>query len=143
MTNNTQRQSKGIIFFIIMGLFSVLSSCHQDDDPELKELNFKWHYKVEASPGSVITNIIYQNPHLNGVEPISVTGINSTSWTSSEFEYKTIAPAPGNVSLPTKIKAKAIGLNDTSTLNVEIYVNGVLVKKSIDVGQILTASAEY
>lgn len=142
MTNNTQRQSKGIIFFIILGLFTVLISCHRDYEPELKKVSSKWYYKVEASPGSTITNIIYANPNFNGGEPVSVTGIKGTSWTSPEFGLEMMS-THDNFRPNTKIKAKAIGLNDTSTLNVEIYVNGVLVKRSIDVGQILTASAEY
>ncbi|CAI8901054.1 hypothetical protein [Chryseobacterium sp. IT-36CA2] len=129
----------------LVGLLAVLTSCKGNDDDVQREITHKWYYKVEASSGSTINNIIYPN-HYEPMSPnVSLTSINGTTWKSPEFERKTWiwSSGKGGEGLFTAIKAKATGVDASSTLKVQIYVNDILVKEMKDVGQTLTAEANY
>lgn len=66
----------------------------------------------------------------------TVSGINSQSWTSPELTV----PSGANVA---SIIANAAGANASSTLKVQVYVDGVLKKEGTSTGTALSATAQY
>lgn len=124
---------------MIMGLFATFLSCsdsdRNDEQPQLTDK--EWYYKVEVSQGSTITNILYQSivPSPPYWVDISVTDINGISWTSPVNEVRDSGTGPS-----PKIRVKATGLSDQSTLKVQFYLNGVLKAEKKDIGKILDVS---
>lgn len=131
---------------LLVSLFVVVTSCKNDEDEvEIEQkITHKWYYKVEASEGATITNISHEN-HISGeAKNTSINGIIGTTWTSGEFSETSIAvPRKHKWVIPMHIKAKAIGTNISSTLKVQIYVDGVLIKEVKDIGLIPNAEARY
>ena len=140
-----QKITIGFLSLVLMSLFAMVTSCKDDDYEVEQEITHKWYYKVEASAGSTITNILHDNHFAHGMEEnVSITGINGTTWTSGEFGETTKAvPGKHSSRIPMYIKAKANGKDVYSTLKVQIYVDGVLWKETKDIGQTLNAEANY
>jgi hypothetical protein len=129
---------------LLIGLFVVITSCKNDEDEVEQKIIHKWYYKVEASEGAIITNISHAN-HISGeAKNISINGINGTTWMSEEFSETSIAvPGKSRFVIPMHIKAKANGTNISSTLKVQIYVDGVLKKEVKGVGLTPNVEAGY
>jgi hypothetical protein len=119
---------------LMIGLFAIATSCHGDE--ERYEVSHKIMYKAEVSAGSNLKSVIWQY-HLD-----PATSISGTVWTNETTE--TMQLRVGEINNYTAIvKAKAIGANASSTLKVQIYVDGVLKKEVITTGQDLEARADY
>ncbi|PRB01326.1 hypothetical protein CQ046_15720 [Chryseobacterium sp. MYb7] len=129
---------------LLGSLFVSVTSCKSNEDEIEQKIAHKWYYKVEASEGAAITIISYAN-HVSGeTKNISINGISGTTWTSGEFSETSIAvPRKHKWAIPMHIKAKANGTDISSTLKVQIYVDGVLVKEVKDIGLIPSAEARY
>lgn len=116
-----------LLFFAVISILS----CSSDDDSAANVSN-KVIFKAEASSGSSINMVVY------GYDATleTVSGINNQSWTSPEITI----PASANVA---SIIANAMGANASSTLKVQVYVNGVLKKEGTSTGTALSASAQH
>lgn len=121
----------------LIGLLAVLTSCNNDDE-KLYDVTHKVVYKAEGSAGVNITSVVYSQ---GGYKPI--TNVNGSTWTSAEFtETKKLAVGRIDYS-PVLVAVDATGTSASSTLKVQIYVDGVLKKEVKTSGQVLTADADY
>ena len=69
---------------------------------------------------------------LDGEANVQATGVSGTTWSSSEIKVD---------SGILTVKANATGASISSTLKVQILVDGVVKKEVISTGQALTATA--
>lgn len=114
-------------------IFGFVNSCKKDNDDDLSEIEtHKIIFKAEASAGSNISKAVY------GIDgnPITVTGLSGTTWSSPEL---TTEGAVYNVN----VVVNAIGADASSTLKVQVWVDGVLKKEGVSSGQNLSASTSY
>ncbi|RQO31648.1 hypothetical protein DBR32_06765 [Taibaiella sp. KBW10] len=88
-------------------------------------------FKAEASSGGSVDVAVY-GYDANTTTASSLTG---TTWSSPELNV----PA-GTVNANVVVNGQG---NSTSTLKVQIYVDGVLKKEGTSSGQVLSASANY
>ncbi|MCY1527788.1 hypothetical protein D9M68_628700 [compost metagenome] len=109
--------------------FGILAfaSCTKDKAP-----SHRVQFKAEASAGSYISAVAY------GIDgnTNSASSINSNIWISQEIT----APAG---SLSANVAVNAYGANASSTLKVQIYVDGKMVQEGTSSGQYLSASAGH
>ena len=114
-------------------LLGFATSCSSDDDDESNAAtSHKVVFKAEASSGSNIDIAVY------GIDgsATTATSLTGTTWTSTEIT----APAG---SFTANVAVNAVGANASSTLKVQIYVDGQLKKEGTSSGQYLSASANY
>ncbi|MGO4709407.1 hypothetical protein AB4Y90_09875 [Chryseobacterium sp. 2TAF14] len=126
---------KGSFVTVMAALvFGFVTSCSNDDDDNIPGTNksHKVVFKAEASAGSNIEIAVY------GIDgnATTATSLSGTTWTSPE-----ITTEPGAMSANAAINA--IGVNASSTLKVQIWVDGELKKEGTSSGQYLSASASY
>lgn len=125
---------KGVFVAVItVMVFSFVESCRKDDDDNPEDVKTqKIVFKAEASSGANITKAVY------GIDgnPITVTGLNGTTWTSPEITAE-------GVVYNSNVVVNATGVDASSTLKVQIWVDGVLKKESVSTGTTLSASAAY
>ena len=125
---------KGLfVALITVMVFSFVESCRKDDNDSSEDVKTqKIVFKAEASPGVNITKAVY------GIDgnPITVTGLNGTTWTSPEINAE-------GVVYNSNVVVNATGVDASSTLKVQIFVDGELKKEGISSGQTLSASAAY
>ena len=74
---------------------------------------------------------------------IPVTGVSGITWTSPEITKTAGIPKGSSLQQTTFVDVKATGVNATSTLKVQIWIDGVLKKEVITTGQDLNAEARY
>lgn len=66
----------------------------------------------------------------------SVSSLGGTTWTSPEIT------APANATVASVV-LNGMGANASSTLKVQVYVDGVLKKEGTGAGTALTATAQF
>lgn len=131
---------KGFLSLVVLSLFAVITSCRNDDDNNVS-VSHKIVYKAELSAGSNITSAGYVD--VPGGTVIYASGVSGTTWVSPETA-KTIGVPKGSTASQTAFATvKATGANATSTLKVQIYVDGALVKEVTATGTDLKAEAKY
>ena len=122
---------KSVLVLLTFALFSSISSCRSDDDNGNGNSRGDVTFKVIGSAGVEIGNVVY----IIGTESHSETNITGSSW------EKTV-----NVSTATGssvgIGASATGTS-SSTLKVQIIVNGNVVKESTSSGEVLSATTTH
>lgn len=116
-------------------LIGFVSSCSSDDDDNPANGAGKSHkvvFKAIASSGSNIDIAVY------GIDgnPTTATSLSGTTWSSPEVTSE--AGAYG-----ANVAVSALGADASSTLKVQIWVDGELKKEGTSSGQILSASASY
>lgn len=113
-------------------LLGFATSCSSDDDQPNPATSHKIVFKAQASSGSDINIAVY------GIDgsATTATSLTGTTWTSPEIT----APAG---TLTANVGVNAVGANASSTLKVQIYVDGELKKEGTSSGQTLSASANY
>lgn len=124
---------KGLFVAVItVMVLSFVESCRKDDEVSEEVKTQKVVFKAEASSGVTITKAVY------GIDgnPITVTGLSGTTWTSPEIAME-------GVLYNSNVVVNAIGLDATSTLKVQIFVDGQLKAEGVSSGQNLTASTSY
>lgn len=125
--------SKNKLATLILLIFATLFffSCSKDDDSPINTSN-KVIFKAEASSGSLINMIVY------GYDTTltTISNVNSQSWTSPEITV----PSNANVA---SIMVNAMGASASSSLKVQVYVNGTLEKQGTSTGTALSATAQY
>ena len=126
---------KGVfVAFITVMVLSLVESCRKDNDDDTSEdiKTQKVVFKAEGSSGVNISKAVY------GIDgnPITVTGLSGTTWTSPEI-------AAEGVVYNSNVVVNATGVDAASTLKVQIWVDGVLKKESVSSGLTLSASTSY
>lgn len=125
-------------FFVLLAtmLFGFVTSCSKDDDDD-NNVNgagksHKVVFKAIASSGSNISGAVY------GIDgnPTTATSLSGTTWTSPEVTSEAGA-------YNANVAVNALGANASSTLKVQIWVDGELKKEGTSSGEILAASASY
>lgn len=116
------------VSFIVLTV-SVFSSCKKDDASRTHKVKFK----AETSSDAKLSAVAYTNETGNVTNNSS---LNSSSFASSEITI------PSSVPMIT-FSANGNGTGAGSTLKVQIYVDGNLVKENIGTGAVLTASTSY
>lgn len=124
---------KGSFLMLITAfIFGFITSCKNDDDVSETENTHKVIFKAEASSGTNINTAVY------GIDgnPITVNGLSGTTWMSPEITTETQV-------YNSNVVVNATGANSSSTLKVQIWVDGELKKESTVTGQVLSASTSY
>lgn len=124
-TKKTMAFSFGIA---VLSLVFIFSSCSKDSPAGTHKLQFK----VSASAGSDLNIAVYG--YDDNIKTIS--GLTGTTWQSEE-----ITTTAGAVT--AAINASAVGVDASSTLKVEIWVDGKKVKEGTGQGPALVAAASY
>ena len=114
------------VCFIVLTV-SVFYSCKKDNAP-----THKVKFKAETSSDAKLSAVAYTNETGN----VTNSSLNSSSFASSELTI------PSSVSILT-FSANGNGASAGSTLKVQIYVDGNLVKENTGTGTVLTASTTY
>ncbi|MBW3522778.1 MmpS family transport accessory protein [Chryseobacterium sp. NKUCC03_KSP] len=127
---------KGSFVMVMAALiFGFVTSCSNDDDDDNVPGTNKTHkvvFKAEASAGSNIEIAVY------GIDgnPTTATSLSGTTWSSPEITTETGA-------MSANVAINAIGASTSSTLKVQIWVDGELKKEGTSSGQYLSASASH
>lgn len=127
---------KGSFVMVMAALvFGFVTSCSNNDDDDNIPGTNKTHkvvFKAEASAGSNIEIAVY------GIDgnPTTATSLSGTTWTSPEITTEAGA-------FNANVAVNAIGANASSTLKVQIWVDGELKKEGTSSGQYLSASASH
>ncbi|MBE4949783.1 hypothetical protein [Chryseobacterium culicis] len=95
-------------------------------------------FKAEASAGSNITYVLD-----NGNGEANESNFNGVVWTSPEYTHSEELPAGKTMNQIKIVSVKATGVDATSTLKVQIYIDGVLRQEEIAKGQNLEVTAKY
>ena len=119
------------VLAIVGGLF-LLGSCSKDDSAKPASRTHKLVFKAEASAGCNITNAAYGTDD-NITDKSSLSG---TTWQSEEITTSSEVQA-------ATISVGALGVNTSSTLTVQIYIDGKLKKEGKSTGEYLSAGATY
>lgn len=125
---------KGLFVAVItVMVLSFVESCRKDNDDTSEDVKRqKIVFKAEASSGVNITKAVYS---IDG-NPITVNGLSGTTWSSPEINTE-------GVVYNSNVVVNATGVDATSTLKVQIFVDGELKKESVTSGQALSASTSY
>ena len=124
-----------LIAVVAAMLIGFTASCSNDDDDNNVNGAGKSHkvvFKAIASSGSNIDVAVY------GIDgnPTTASSLSGTTWSSPE-----VTSGPGAYN--ANVAVNAIGSNASSTLKVQIWVDGELKKEGTSSGQYLSASASY
>lgn len=117
-------------------LIGLVASCSKDDDDD-NHVNgagksHKVVFKAIASSGSNIDVAVY------GIDgnPTTASSLSGITWSSPEVTSESGA-------YNANVAVNAVGANASSTLKVQIWVDGELKKEGTSSGQYLSASASY
>ncbi|SHF27582.1 hypothetical protein [Chryseobacterium vrystaatense] len=125
-------------FFVLLTtmLIGAVTSCSNDDDDDNNVNGSKKSHKVVfkaiASSGSNIEAAVY------GIDgnPTTATSLSGATWTSPEVTSEAGA-------YNANVVVNALGVDASSNLKVQIWVDGELKKEGTSTGKILSASASY
>ena len=127
---------KGTFLMLAAALiFGFVSSCSDDDDDDPVNGAGETHkvvFKAIASSGSNIDVAVY------GIDgnPTTASSLSGTTWSSPEVTAEKGA-------YTANVAVNAIGAGASSTLKVQIWVDGELKKEGTSSGQYLSASTSY
>lgn len=127
---------KGTFLMLAAALiFGFVSSCSDDDDDNPVNGSGETHkvvFKAIASSGSNIDVAVY------GIDgnPTTASSLSGTAWSSPEVTAEKGA-------YTANVAVNAIGAGASSTLKVQIWVDGELKKEGTSSGQYLSASTSY
>lgn len=115
-------------------LMGFVASCSKDDDDNVdgSKKSHKVVFKAIASAGANIDGAVY------GIDSnaTTATSLSGTTWSSPEVTSEAGA-------YNANVVVNAIGADASSTLKVQIWVDGELKKEGTSSGQYLSASASY
>lgn len=116
-------------------LFSTLlvTSCNSDDDsPASSNTSKKVVFKAVASSDANVGMVVYGYD----TSLTTASSLSGTTWNSSEI----VVPANAYIA---SIVMNGVGTSTSSTLKVQIYVDGVLKKEATSTGKALSSTAQY
>lgn len=120
------------LFLPVMLFTVVFSACSKDKDKPSGG-NHKVVFKAMGSAGTNITTAIYVD---GGGENVSETNLSGSTWESGELTFSSSVQA-------INFGVQATGPNASSTMKVQIIVDGVVKKESSATGTILVPSATF
>jgi hypothetical protein len=126
------KSSKKLLLPLLLFALSVVS-CSKSDDDKPSGGSHKIRMKAEASAGSSMYLIFYVDA---AGESKQFTNVSGTSWDSGDLTYGSSVQA-------ISFGAAATPKDASSTLKVQIYVDGKLEKESTASGTSLSASTTY
>ncbi|MBW8683852.1 hypothetical protein [Chitinophaga rhizophila] len=119
-------------YALLAVLFSfAFVACSKDDDKPSSS-SHKIYFKAIASEGSDISVAVYG---YDG-KVTTASSLSGTTWTSPEIEV----PA-GAISANAAVSAD--GASNTSTLKLQLFVDGELREEGTSSGSVLSASVSY
>lgn len=136
-----QRSTTLFLSLIIIGLFAIVTSCNNDDH-SVYPVTHKVVYKAEGSAGINITSAEY-NDEPGSADFIIVKNINSNVWASPEITSVISVGVGKPLAVDAVLRINATGADDSSTLKVQIYVDGVLKKEVVTTGVDLKTETKY
>ncbi|UKB78467.1 hypothetical protein [Chryseobacterium sp. MEBOG07] len=95
-------------------------------------------FKAEVSAGSNITYVVD-----NGDGATNESTFEGNIWISPEYIHTEELSVGEVINHIKNATVKAIGFNESSTLKVQIYVDGVLKKEEVCTGKNLEVTAKY
>lgn len=107
-------------------------SCSKDDDNIIKNGPYDVEFKVTTSANASISSIIHTNA---SGEQTSLSSVSGNNW-SSKVTVQAGVPA-------IAITASGLAADASGTINVQILVNGKVVKENSGSGQALVAATTY
>lgn len=114
-------------------LFSlVFIGCSKDDDAKPSSSSHKVYFKAIASTGSDIGVAVYGYDS----KTTTASSLTGTTWTSPEIDV----PAGTHAALAA---VSATGVNASSTLKLQVFVDGEMKGEGTSSGQVLSASVSY
>lgn len=124
-------------FVVLMAtmLMGFVASCSKDDDDNNVYGAGSTHKVVFKAIASSGCNIDVASYGIDG-NPTTATSLSGTTWSSPE-----VTSEKGAYS--ATVAVNAIGVDASSTLKVQIWVDGELKKEGTASGQYLAASASY
>ncbi|WP_333696532.1 MmpS family transport accessory protein [Flavobacterium sp.] len=123
----TKNLLKGLFLFFLLSI--IITGCSSDDNSSNSR---KVTFKVVGSNGANITTIVYA---LNS-ETFPVLNVNSSNWTSEEITL----PADVNI---LSLSGNAIGSSASSSIRLEILVNGQVKKQQSASGTVMSTFTQY
>lgn len=138
--NVFQKIATGFLFLMIAGLFAIIISCRCEEEQDY-EITHRIVYKAEGSAGVQIISARYHG--YVGANLITAPNVSGNQWTSPEVKMTHRLPAGKINTEGTLAIIKATGANVSSTLKVQIYVDGTLKKEVTATGQDLNIEAQY
>ncbi|KXH85192.1 hypothetical protein [Chryseobacterium kwangjuense] len=136
--NVFQKIATGFLLLMMAALFTVIISCREEQD---YEITHRVIYKAEGSAGVQIISARYHG--YVGANLVSAPNVSGHQWTSPEVTMTHRLPVGKINTEGTLAIIKATGANASSTLKVQIYVDGALKKEVTVTGQDLNAEAQY
>ncbi|MFI5451663.1 hypothetical protein ACHMWN_05845 [Pedobacter sp. UC225_61] len=115
--------------FIVL-VATVLFSCKKDNN---NDGTHKVKFKAETSSDAKLSSVVYTS---ETGEATTNSSVNSSSFASAELTIPSSIPA-------ISFGATGIGNSAGSTLKVQIWVDGNLVKENISTGTTLSATSTY
>ncbi|SFN31952.1 hypothetical protein SAMN05428949_2404 [Chitinophaga sp. YR627] len=118
--------------FLALLLSLVFVACSKDDDNKPSSSSHKVYFKAVASAGSSISVAVWG---YDG-KVTTASSLSGTTWTSPEFEV------PGGT-IVANAAVSATGVNASSTLKVQVFVDGVMKEEGSSSGEVLSASVSH
>ncbi|MFN1215521.1 hypothetical protein ACKW6Q_00930 [Chryseobacterium kwangjuense] len=138
--NVFQKIATGFLFLMIAGLFTVLTSCKCEEEQDY-EITHRIVYKAEGSAGVQIISARYHG--YVGANLITAPNVSGNQWASPEVKMTHRLQAGKTNTEGTLAIIKATGADASSSLKVQIYVDGTLKKEVTATGQDLNIEAQY
>ncbi|WP_080780023.1 hypothetical protein [Chryseobacterium phocaeense] len=138
--NAFQKIATGFLFLIMAGLFAIIISCKCEEEQDY-EITHRVVYKAEGSPGVQIISARYHG--YVGDNLVTAPNVSSNQWTSPEVKMTHRLPVGKINTEGTLAIVKATGADASSTLKVQIYVDGALKKEVTATGPDLNVEAQY
>lgn len=129
------RKKKITSLFVLTMIALAFTGCSKDDgeaDTTPIAGTQKLVLKAEASSGSTISYLLYGYDN----SLTTVSGVGRATWTSPEIAL------PANASV-ANFTVNGVGADATSTLKVQVFVDGVLKKEETGTGTILSVRAQH
>ncbi|ACU59627.1 hypothetical protein [Chitinophaga pinensis] len=118
--------------FLALLLSLVFVACSKDDDNKPSSSSHKVYFKAVASTGSSISVAVWG---YDG-KTTTASSLSGTTWTSPEFEV----PAG---TIIANAAVSATGVNASSTLKLQVFVDGEMKDEGSSSGEILSASVSH
>ncbi|MDR6404267.1 MULTISPECIES: hypothetical protein [Chryseobacterium] len=133
--SSTLRAAKSAVLAgtVLMGVMS----CDRDDTPP--EVTHKIVYKAEVSGGTITSGKYMSYEEVKDGKPVILSDVPAGGDKWSKEVTTTMRQGIKN---PALLVMKATGTNDSSTLKIQIYVDGQLKSEKIATGQVLNADTQ-
>lgn len=110
----------------------VFFGCSKDDD-EAPSGSHKVVFKAETSSDATMSVVVYTN---ESGDQTANSSVNSSTYTSAELTIPASIPY-------IAFAANGTGTSSSSTIKVQIWVDGKMVKENTGMGTALTATTGY